>query len=69
MTNSPIHDLRDRLEAARLSAVEELAAASGSLPADALEKIALLHAALSAVRDEIRMYQVKIGGGSEQPLE
>ena len=43
MTNSsPIHDLRERLETARLSAVEELAAKSGALPADVLEKIALL---------------------------
>ena len=70
MTNSsPVHDLRQRLETARLSAIEELAAKSGPLPADALQKIALLHSVLSAVRDEIRIYEVKIGGGSEQPLE
>jgi hypothetical protein len=46
-----------------------LAAKGGPLPADALQKIALLHSVLSAVRDEIRIYEVKIGGGSEQPLE
>ncbi len=70
MTNSsPVHDLRKRLETARLSAIEELAAKGGPLPADALEKIAVLHSALSAVRDEIRIYEVKIGGGSELPLE
>jgi hypothetical protein len=70
MTNSsPVHDLRERLETARLSAIEELAAKGGPLPADALQKIALLHSALSAVRDEISIYEVKIGGGSEQPLE
>ena len=66
---SPVHDLRERLETARLSAIEELAAKGGPLPVDALQKIALLHSVLSAVRDEIRIYQVKIGGGSEQPLE
>ncbi|MGA3063716.1 MAG: hypothetical protein ABSD90_10885 [Methylocystis sp.] len=68
-SSSPVHDLRERLETARLSAIEELAAKSGPLPADALQKIALLHSVLSAVRDEIRIYEVKIGGGSEQPLE
>ena len=68
-SSSPVHDLRERLETARLSAIEELAAKSGPLPADALQKIALLHSVLSAVRDEIRLYEVKIGGGSEQPLE
>lgn len=70
MTNSsPVHDLRKRLETARLSAIEELAAKGGPLPTDALEKIAVLHSALSAVRDEIKIYEVKIGGGSELPLE
>jgi hypothetical protein len=67
--SSPVHDLRERLETARLSAIEELAAKGGALPTDALEKIALLHSVLSAVRDEIRVYEVKIGGGSERPLE
>ena len=68
-SSSPVHDLRERLEPARLSAIEELAAKGGPLAADALQKIALLHSVLSAVRDEIRIYEVKIGGGSEQPLE
>lgn len=68
-SSSPVHDLRKRLETARLSAIEDLAAKGGPLPADALQQIALLHAVLSAVRDEIRLYEVKIGGGSEQPLE
>ena len=47
----------------------ELAAKGGPLPADALQKIALLHSALSAVRDEIESHEVKIGGGAEQPLK
>ena len=67
--SSPVHDLRERLETARLSAIEELAAKGGPLAADALQKIALLHSVLSAVRDEIRISEVKIGGGSERPLE
>jgi hypothetical protein len=70
MTGSaPIHDLRERLEAARLLAVEELAAKGEPFPAEALQKIALLHSALSAVRDEIYAHDVKIGGGAEQPLK
>lgn len=70
VTNSaPIHTLRERLETARMQAIEELAAKGGPLPADALQKIALLHSALSAVRDEIEAHEVKIGGGAEQPLK
>jgi hypothetical protein len=70
MTNSlPIHDLRARLEAERLQAIEELAAKSGPLPVDLLQKIAVLQSALHAVRDEIASHDVKIGGGSEQPLK
>jgi hypothetical protein len=67
--SSPIHALRERLETARMQAIEELAAKGGPLPADALQKIALLHSALSAVRDEIESHEVKIGGGAEQPLK
>jgi hypothetical protein len=66
---SSIHALRDRLETARLQALEELAAKGGALPGDALEKIALLHTVLTAVDDEIESHEVKIGGGSEKPLK
>jgi hypothetical protein len=70
MTNStPIHHLRTCLETARLEAIEELSAKGGALPVDALQKIALLQAALNAVRDEIKLHEIKIGGGSEQPLK
>jgi hypothetical protein len=65
----PIHHLRDALEAARLQSVEELAAKGGSLPTDLLQRIALLQSALAAVREEIEAHTVRIGGGSEQPLE
>jgi len=67
--SSPIHALRERLETARLQAIEELAAKGGPLPTDALQKIALLHSALCAVRDEIEAHEIKIGGGGEQPLK
>jgi hypothetical protein len=66
---SPIHALRERPERARLQTIEELAGKGGPLPSDALQKIALLHSALSAVRDEIEAHEVKIGGGAEQPLK
>jgi hypothetical protein len=64
-----IHTLRDALEAARLQSVEELATKGGSLPTDLLQRIALLQSALVAVREEIEAHTVRIGGGSEQPLE
>ncbi len=70
MTNSsPIHDLQGLLEKARLQTIEQLAAKGGLPPTDALQKIALLQSALSAVREEIKAHDVKIGGGSEQALK
>jgi uncharacterized protein YbjQ (UPF0145 family) len=65
----PIHDLRAHLETARLKAVEELAAKGGALPADALQKIAILQTVLTAVREEIEAHEVKVGGGAERPLK
>ncbi len=64
----PIHHLAANLETERLQAVQELAAKGGALPADALEKIATLQATLTAVREEIKAHNVKIGHGSEDPL-
>ncbi len=70
MTDSePIHNLRAKLEAARLKAVEELAAKGGEPPVEGLQKIALLQGALTAVLEEIKAHAVKIGGGSEEPLK
>jgi hypothetical protein len=57
----PIHHLLAKLETARLQAIEELAAAGGEPAADSLKRIAYLHAALDAVRDEIKAHEVKIG--------
>lgn len=64
----PVHDLLDRLQAARLKAVEMLAAA-GEPSAEALRAIAHLQIALMAVREEIEAHAVKIGGGGEEPLK
>jgi hypothetical protein len=70
MTDSnPIHELLAKLETARLRAIQGLAAAGGEPTADSVKQIAYLHVALSAVRDEIRMHQVKFGYGEEQPVE
>jgi hypothetical protein len=68
----PIHALRDILEAARLQAIQELAPADstiGSVSTEALQRVAFLQLALVAVREELATHEVKIGGGSEQPLE
>jgi hypothetical protein len=69
-SQGPIHVLRDRLEAARLQAIEAMAmqdAASAADP-DMLRRIADLHGALEAVRDEIAGHGTKIGYGSEGSL-
>jgi hypothetical protein len=66
----PVHDLRGQLETLRLKAIEELAAkAGGALPADSLERIAILQTVLTAVREEIEAHEVKLGGGAETPLK
>jgi hypothetical protein len=64
----PIHDLGAHLEAARLKAIEELAAKDGALPQEALQGIAILQSVLTAVREEIEAHEVKICGGAERPL-
>jgi len=68
----PIHALKDTLEAARLQEVQKLASASGAAPSifdEALQRVAFLQIALVAVREELADHEVKIGGGSEQPLK
>ncbi len=69
---TPVHDLRDRLEAASLKAIERLASQGTPLdeiPADVLRRIADLHTVLMAVRDVIERQEPRMGHGSEQPLE
>jgi hypothetical protein len=39
------------------------------LPPDTLQKIALIQSALTAVREEIKNHEVKVGGGGELPLK
>ena len=64
----PIHQLKAALEARRLLAVEDLAGKSAKLPMDDLQKLAVMQSALTAVIEEIKAHEVKIGGGSETPL-
>jgi hypothetical protein len=65
----PIHDLFAHLEAARLRAVNELAAKGNALPAESLRRIAVLQTVLTAVREEIEAHEVRVGGGAETPLK
>jgi hypothetical protein len=64
----PVHTLRAKLEAERLKLVEKLAA-DGAPSDEALRGLANLQAALTAVREEIEMHGVKLGWGSETPLD
>jgi len=62
----PVHALRANLEAARLKAVEALAAAKGAFSTDALRELATLQAALTAVREEIATHGVRLGWDSDE---
>ena len=50
-SETPVHDLQTALTAARLYAVEQLAAKGGTFPPGDLEKLAILQAALTAVNE------------------
>jgi hypothetical protein len=63
-----VYVLREKLEDARLKAVETLAATPGSLSIDSLRELTTLHAALTAVRQEISEHGAKAGWGSEEVL-
>jgi hypothetical protein len=70
----PLHDLRDRLAAARLDALKRLAAApSESLASPegmaAVRGAGELHLALLAIRDDLAAHEPRVGYGSERPLE
>jgi hypothetical protein len=70
MTNRhPVHDLQANLEAARLKVVETLAAKEDPPAPDALRELATIHAALSAVREEIATHGVRLGWGATSELE
>ena len=68
----PVHDLRDRLETARLKAIELLASQDApveELPADVLRHVADLHIVLTAVREEIERHETHLGYGNERSLD
>jgi hypothetical protein len=69
---TPIHALRDTLDAARLQEVQKLASAGGAAPPnsdEALQRVALLQIALIAVGEELAAHAVQAGRGGEQPLK
>jgi uncharacterized protein YbjQ (UPF0145 family) len=64
-----VYVLREKLEDARLQAVENLAARTENLSADSLRELSTLHLALTAVRQEINEHGAKAGWGSEDALK
>jgi hypothetical protein len=68
-SETPVHDLQTALAAARLRAVEELAAKGGTFSPDDLQKLATLQSALSAVNEVIAEHQGRLGWGPPPPLE
>ena len=65
----PVHVLQANLEAARLKVIETLAARGGVPGADALGELATIHAALSAVREEIETHSARLGWGDSGELD
>jgi hypothetical protein len=65
----PVHDLLANLEAARLRVVETLAGKEAPPTPDALRELATIHAALSAVREEIEPHGVRLGWGNKDELD
>ncbi|HTC26651.1 hypothetical protein [Dyella sp.] len=63
-----VYVLREKLEDARLKAVETLAAAPDNVSLESLRELSTLHLALTAVRQEINEHGAKAGWGSEQAL-
>jgi hypothetical protein len=64
-----VYVLREKLEDARLKAVEALAAKAENLSAASLQELTTLHLALTAVRQEISEHGAKAGWGSEEALK
>jgi len=52
-----------------LKAVEALAAREGAFSTDALQELATLQGALTAVREEIKAHGLRLGWGGENELE
>jgi hypothetical protein len=68
-THHSVYVLREKLEDARLKAVENLAAKLESFSAESLQELSTLHLALTAVRQEINEHGAKAGWGSEEGAE
>lgn len=63
----PVHTLRANLEAERLKAINGLAATEGAFHPDALQTLATLQMALTAVQEEIRANGQGLGwGGNDE---
>lgn len=63
----PVHTLRANLEAARLKAINGLAATEGAFHPDALQTLATLQMALTAVQEEIGANGPRLGwGGNDE---
>ena len=65
----PVHALRANLEAARLKAVEALAAAKAPYSPEALHQLASLQASLTAVSEAIETQGPAVGWGSSEGLD
>jgi hypothetical protein len=65
----PVHSLRASLEAARLQAIEALAATNVPYSPDALHQLASLQAALTAVSEAIVTQGPRLGWGSSEGLD
>ena len=68
-SETPVHDLQTALVAARLYAVEQLAAKGGTFSPDDVQKLATLQSALSAVNELIAEHQGRLGWGPATPVE
>lgn len=66
--HNTVHVLRDKLEDARLKAVEALATNPERVTADSLQELSIIHLALTAVRQEISEHGAKAGRGSDEEL-
>jgi hypothetical protein len=65
----PVHALRANLEAARLKAIEALAGTNVPYSSDALDELASVQAALTAVSEAIATHGPTVGWGSSEGLE
>ena len=65
----PVHTLRANLKAARLRAINGLAATDGAFHPDALQTLATLQLALTALREDIEAHGPRLGWGGNDELD